>query len=104
MSNTREEPERTEKNERKERTEKDLKDKKDRRQSRSVRLRKYALVYQECLENAKRVTPSSDQKEEKSKKKKHTLNDYQKFVQEESRKEKYKLIPGSQRLTAIAHA
>ena len=39
---------------------------------------------------------------EKVKSKKKSLNSYQKFVKEQSKKDKYKELPGKQRLSAIA--
>lgn len=55
---------------------------------RSVRLKKYAVVYKEYVTE--------------SKKEGSELNDYQKFVKEESKKEKYKKMKGSERLLSIA--
>lgn len=46
----------------------------------------------------------SEKKKEVPKSKRKTLNAYQKFVQQESKKDKYRDLPGKQRLGAIAAA
>jgi hypothetical protein len=86
--------------------------------SRSARLRKYEVAYEECLKKmscSKRRSPakkSSVRKEcetppeikQKSPQKKNEkpLNSYQKFVQDESQKSKYKGLIASERMTAIS--
>jgi hypothetical protein len=101
-----------------------------RRLSRSTKLRKYACVYKSyvrkteqskisksprCVRKPNKTTrvrrESRREKEKPEKKKKgvpkskrKTLNAYQKFVQQESKKDKYRDIPGKQRLGAIAAA
>lgn len=97
--------------------------------SKSVRLRKYGSVYKKYVTTEKstkskkpiRPTPpkrrhrreieserreTREPREEKESEKKQTssrkLNDYQKFVKKESRKEKYNHMKGSERLNAIA--
>jgi hypothetical protein len=90
--------------------------------SRSVRLRKYEAVYRahmrrndEHKRSEKPRTPrptrrkhrenvqerSSRRSKEKERKKK-PLNEYQKFVKRESKKDKYRNMRGSERLAAIA--
>ena len=84
------------------------------RATRSVRLKKYEAVYKEHMKKypsstnieTKYVTEQKP-KEKKpqtsdSKKKKTLLNEYQNFVKEESKKEKYKSMKGAERLAAIA--
>lgn len=95
--------------------------------SRSARLRKYEVAYEECIkksvDNSKKkpirsepakksrsirnVIDSSPKKSRVKKspletKKKRSLNAYQKFVKEESKKQKYKGITSSERMTAIS--
>ena len=83
--------------------------------SRSSRLRKYEVVYEECLkkaksENIKPVKPSrsrrtkstNDEPEQLSSASKKTLNQYQIFVREESRKSKYIGIPVQERMSTVA--
>jgi len=105
--------------------EKELYDKN--RISRSTKLRKYASVYNSYVrktehskvsksprrtrktekpskkkDDSLRECPKTEKIKEVAKSKKITLNSYQKFVQQESKKDKYKDIPGKQRLGAIA--
>jgi hypothetical protein len=91
---------------------------------RSTKLRKYASVYKSYIRKSeqsntpksprrprgkdkskkksiKKKEPSSD-KSYVSKSKRKTLNPYQKFVKDESKKEKYKDIAGKDRLSVIA--
>lgn len=63
---------------------------KDKKKTKSARLRKYGSVYKKHM------------KGKETTKKKPKLNEYQKFVQKESGKEKYKSMKGSERLNAIA--
>ena len=86
----------------------------ERRLSRSVRLRKYETSYKKYMHNKKEV--SSDKRvrrersihqkrspvHQKTETKKKPLNDYQKFVKEQSKKDKYMNMRGSERLAAIA--
>lgn len=86
--------------------------------TRSARLRKYAIVYnayQRKIEQSK-IQKSPRRSRNKSKttntsvvkdristaKKKHSLNPYQKFVQKESQKYKYRNLSGRARFEAIA--
>ena len=105
-----------------------------RRISRSTKLRKYASVYKSYVRKSEQSKISksprrvrkphkttrarresregrkekSEKKERKKKEvpksKRKTLNAYQKFVQQESKKDKYRDLPGKQRLGAIAAA
>jgi len=99
--------------------------------SRSTKLRKYASVYKSYVRKSEQSKinksprrsrrnkesgtdthtrrKTRDKKKTRKPRKKHTsthrrksLNPYQKFVQSESKKEKYKSLPGKQRLSAIA--
>jgi deoxyribodipyrimidine photolyase len=56
----------------------------------------------ESREHCKEKPEIKSEKKEVPKSKRKTLNSYQKFVQQESKKDKYKDIPGKQRLSAIA--
>jgi hypothetical protein len=86
-------------------------------QTRSNRLRKYAIVYEECLkkmgheklavkQRSRRVKPKSPDQVPSRRKgspvAKKELNTYQIFVREESRKSKYVGIPAQERMTAMA--
>ena len=89
--------------------------------SRSTKLRKYAIVYKSYIrktEEQKRISKSPRTirkssrvprevrevvpRSEQKKTVKKSLNAYQKFVQCESKKDKYKDLPGKQRLSYIA--
>ena len=88
--------------------------------SRSNKLRKYATVYKSYVRKTEQskvnksprrsrkvqnqtVNKKSTKKnKEIVKSKKKSLNSYQKFVKEESKKDRYKKLPGKQRLSAIA--
>ena len=96
--------------------------------SRSTKLRKYASVYNSYVRKTehsklsktpRRVRktekpsrkkdesqpmefPTYSKRKELKKSRKVLLNSYQKFVQQESKKDKYKDMPGKQRLSAIA--
>jgi hypothetical protein len=83
--------------------------------SRSARLRKYEVAYEECLKKmslSKRRSPvkkSRVQQEcetsapnSQTKKNEKPLNSYQKFVQDESQKSKYKGLIATERMTAIS--
>ena len=61
--------------------------------TKSARLRKYGSVYKKHIKN-KHSPPK--------KKKKTRLNEYQKFVKQESQKTKYVNMKGSERLNAIS--
>lgn len=98
------------------------KEKQSRHLTRSVRLRKYESVYKTYIQNGdkkpckksrsprprrhrrhKETTEHRKHSREKKKeKKKKALNDYQKFVKKESKRDKYKNMRGSDRLHAIA--
>uniref|UniRef100_A0A6C0EJN1 Uncharacterized protein n=1 Tax=viral metagenome TaxID=1070528 RepID=A0A6C0EJN1_9ZZZZ len=93
------------------------KEKTDRRLTRSIRLRKYESVYRECTRHSSpkhsskhqhhsfskhhHHTPEHKHKDSTARKKK-SLNSYQQFVKEESKKEKYQSMRGSERFAAIA--
>lgn len=84
------------------------------RTSRSVRLKKYEILYEECLKRAtereSRAKKSPVKKHEKKSRKrpvpvkksraKH-LNEYQEFVREESKKATYKNMSATDRMKAI---
>ena len=88
--------------------------------SRSIRLRKYGYVYNKHLKESKTIKPKKTisrrktvlksppkkkrekKKEEEKSVKKRKLNAYQKFVQKESKKSKYKGMKTVDRMSAIA--
>jgi hypothetical protein len=85
--------------------------------SRSIKMRKYESVYKSYLRKSeqskikkspriprktKKTETRKETKEILSKMKRKTLNPYQKFVQTESKKEKYKNYSGKERLRIIA--
>lgn len=77
--------------------------------SRSARLRKYGAVYRRLMGKVQLAEPgpapisnSDSAPAGKVSSKKRTLNEYQKFVQEESKKQRYKGVPAPERLAAIA--
>jgi len=84
--------------------------------TRSSKLRRYASVYKAYIRKIEQSTPNKSPRHTRnisSKKiiqnkqtnltpKKKNLNSYQKFVKSESKKEKYKHIPGKERLSCIA--
>ena len=96
------------------------------RLSRSKRLRKYESVYKSYIRKSEQSNMNKSPRRSRNKKeikrhnqsykksdnhkvcntnkpiKRKTLNNYQKFVQKESKKEKYKDIPGKERLAIIA--
>lgn len=91
----------------------------DRKKTRSVRLKKYESVYKEYLKNKSRSPePESkthtrkklekikepDKKVADSEKGRKKLTDYQKFVKDENKKEKYKDIKPGERMIKIAKA
>jgi hypothetical protein len=91
----------------------------DRKKTKSVRLKKYEIVYKEYLKNKskspepkKQVREKTEKKVEKKTEKKikdsgkgrKKLTEYQKFVREESRKDKYKGLKPDERLAKIAKA
>lgn len=79
-----------------------MKGDKERRKTRSHRLRKYGKVYKEYTisnEKTAKLCNSNDSAPIK----KQSLNRYQKFVQEESKKEKYSSMSAQERLSKIAH-
>lgn len=65
---------------------------------RSVRLKKYGAVYNEYIKK----NATCDEKIEPVKSSKKNLNEYQKFVKEESSKDKYKKMKGSERMSIIS--
>lgn len=69
-----------------------------RHHNRSHLLRKYESVYKECMKDKKDVVSNDSSKRKKN------LNEYQKFVKNESKKSIYKDMKGSERLSAIASA
>jgi len=79
--------------------------------SKSVRLRKYGSVYNAYMRKntdrnkyseRHRSTRHKTHKTERDSSKKKSLNEYQKFVKKESKKEKYSNMRGSDRLAVIA--
>lgn len=93
----------------------------DRKNTKSVRLKKYESVYNEYIKNkshspeqprktirkTQTVSKSVLKQEEKpadSGKKKKKLTEYQKFVKEESKKEKYHGLKPDERMAKIAKA
>ena len=70
-------------------------------ESRSARLRKYAIVYEECLKK----TPVKKTRSRRVKiidKSPKPLNSYQIFVRDESRKSKYSGVSVQERMTEMA--
>lgn len=92
----------------------------DRRLTRSVRLKKYESVYKEYLKNKSKSPEPKKHERVKSTKKESTeklpkkitdsgkgrkkLTEYQKFVRDESQKEKYKSLRPDERMAKIAKA
>ena len=79
----------------------------DKKISRSVRLKKYGIVYKSFLRKVEEMkkSPRKNRKNiqiKTNKSRKKTLNSYQKFVRVESNKEKYKNLPSNIRLKQIA--
>ena len=98
--------------------------------TKSVRLKKYEMIYKELLnpknkdreehqgksKKSKKSEKNNFPKEEEEKKNTHVkpkinirtstqdLNNYQQFFQQESSKSKYKNMKGSERMTAIAES
>ena len=88
--------------------------------NRSTKLRKYAMVYKSYVRKSeqskksksprriRKIIPTQDKKKKENinsvitNPQKKSLNAYQKFVQSESKKDKYKNMPGKERLTIIA--
>jgi hypothetical protein len=70
-------------------------------ESRSARLRKYAIVYEECLKKMplKKIRSRRVKILDKSPK---PLNSYQIFVRDESRKSKYSGVSAQERMTEMA--
>lgn len=70
-------------------------------ESRSARLRKYAIVYEECLKKMplKKTRSRRVKILDKSPK---PLNSYQIFVRDESRKSKYSGVSAQERMTEMA--
>lgn len=101
---------------------KEFDNKKSNKMIRSAKLRKYASVYKSYIRKSeqlkmdkspprpRRKKDQTNENPEKNKKKitdsnitkRKSLNKYQKFVKEESKKEKYKKLPGKERLSVIA--
>ena len=88
---------------------------KSKKLTRSVKLRKYGKMYNSFLrkeeQSHKSKSPRLERNKEKtdkkiplkdSKPKKRPLNNYQKFVQKESKTNKYKNLSGKERLKIIA--
>jgi len=82
---------------------------------RSIRLKKYGIVYSAHVNSIDKNSPIpksifrqpekvivSQQISVKEKKKKKKLNEYQKFVKDESCKEKYKNMKATERMSAIS--
>lgn len=78
----------------------------DSKLSRSVRLEKIGFVYKKYVEQKEKYTKPKKEhiKSTKTKKKRESkkLNNYQKFIQEESKKEKYKNLKPDERMKQIA--
>ena len=79
-----------------------------RKPSKTTRARRESREPREPRESRESREPRKEKPDRKSEKKevpktkRKTLNSYQKFVQQESKKDKYRDIPGKQRLSAIA--
>ena len=73
-----------------------------RRLSRSARIRKIKSIYNKHMKSTKTQHPTTPGGGNTNKKSKRKLTDYQKFVKMESRKDKYKYMCGSERMTAIS--
>ena len=78
-------------------------------ESRSARLRKYAIVYEECLKKipvkktrSRRVNIIDNKKADVVKKSPKPLNSYQIFVKNESQKTKYSGVSVQERMTEMA--
>lgn len=100
--------------------------KSSKRLNRSIRLRKYEASYDACVKKAlsrgknkstqksrtQRKSPKNEKvpkkkevrKVQKSKERKRPLNEYQKFVRDESKKSKYKDMASSDRMSSIGKA
>jgi hypothetical protein len=70
-------------------------------ESRSSQLRKYAIVYEECLKKMPVKKTRSRRVKILDKSPKH-LNSYQIFVRDESRKSKYSGVSVQERMTEMA--
>lgn len=85
------------------------------RTSRSVRLKKYEVLYEECLKRAveresqdkkspvKKPKKSKKRTEPVKKSRVKSLNEYQKFVREESKKPVYKHMSATDRMKTIGN-
>ena len=85
-------------------------------QSRSARLRKYAIAYEECLKKmpVKKTKPprsrrvknpdikTTEVRRKSPEEPKRSLNSYQIFVRDESKKTKYDGISAQERMTVMA--
>ena len=69
--------------------------------SRSKRLRKYAIVYEECLKKMP-IKKTRSRRVKILNKSPKTLNSYQIFVRDESRKSKYSGVSAQERMTEMA--
>jgi sugar diacid utilization regulator len=87
----------------------------DKKRNRSVRLKKYEAVYNEYLKNKSKSPVQKQQvhivEHKKSEKKisdstkgRKKLTEYQKFVKEQSKREKYKGLKPEERLAKIARS
>jgi len=70
-------------------------------ESRSARLRKYAIVYEECLKKMP-VKKTRSRRVKILDKSPKPLNSYQIFVRDESRKSKYLGVSAQERMTEMA--
>jgi hypothetical protein len=70
-------------------------------ESRSARLRKYAIVYEECLKKMP-VKKTRSRRVKILDKSPKPLNSYQIFVRDESRKSKYVGVSAQERMTEMA--
>jgi hypothetical protein len=70
-------------------------------ESRSARLRKYAIVYEECLKKMP-VKKTRSRRVKIFDKSPKPLNSYQIFVRDESRKTKYVGVSAQERMTEMA--
>ena len=70
-------------------------------ESRSARLRKYAIVYEECLKKMP-VKKTRSRRVKIIDKSPKPLNSYQIFVRDESRKSKYSGVSVQERMTEMA--
>jgi len=91
----------------------------DRKKTKSIRLKKYEAVYKEYIKNKSRspeqtretrkpvresIKPEKKVPDSEPEKKKKKLTEYQKFVKEKSKEDKYKGLKPDERMAKIAKA